>query len=357
MERRHFLIGSSAVLALTTLPALKRRAAAAGELRVLNWQGYGTDEAWALEAFAKAHGVTVSHDYFNSEQEMLTKLRTSPGTYDVVLINSTFTGQAQSEGLIQPIDTSKIANFADLTATFRDHPYLNIDGKTYGVSWVWGVTSFAYDTSEIATTPDSIQVLWDPAFAGRIGWRDDAIEAVQLAGIATGQDMNNPADMGKIREKLEALKPQIATFWSSEDEWNKHMQADQFDIAVYWSGSAARSKKAFGLRVEFVVPKEGAIGWFDGLSIAAGAPNAEAAHAFIDFMVDPGFYVPWDTNVGAPASANGKANAALPEDALNRAVLGDPEVAARLQFQAPIPDERKQEWLDLWQEVKTKIAL
>ena len=73
-------------------------------------------------------------------------------------------------------------------------------------------------------------------------------------------------------------------------------------------------------------------------------------------MVDPKFYVPWDTNVGAPASANAKANEQLPEDALNRAVLGNPEVAKRLQFQAPIPDDRKQEWLDLWQEVKTKIA-
>ncbi len=357
MQRRQFLIGSSAILALTTLPALRQRAAAAGELRVLNWQGYGTDEAWAIEAFSKAHDVKVSHDYFNSEQEMLTKLRTSPGTYDVVLINSTFTGQAQSEGLIQPIDTSKITNFADLTPTFRDHAYLNIDGKTYGLSWVWGVTSFAYDTAEISAAPESIQVLWDPEYKGRIGWRDDPIEAVQLAAIATGQDMNNPADMGKIREKLEALKPQVATFWSSEDEWNKYMQADQFDIAVYWSGSAARSKKAFGLPVEFVVPKEGAIGWFDGLSIATGAPNPEMAHAFIDYMVDPDFYVPWDNNVGAPASANGKANAELPQDALNRAVLGNPEVAKRLQFQAPIPDERKQEWLDLWQEVKTKIAL
>ncbi len=357
MERRQFLIGSSAALALTTLPTLGRRAAAAGELRVLNWQGYGTDEPWAIAEFSKAHDVKVSHDYFNSEQEMLTKLRTSPGTYDVVLINSTFTGQAQAEGLIQPIDTSKISNFGDLTPTFRDHPYLNIDGKTYGLSWVWGVTSFAYDTTEIPAPPVSIQALWDPALKGRVGWRDDAIEAVQLAAIATGQDMNNPADMAKIREKLEALKPQIATFWSSEDEWNKYMQADQFDIAVYWSGSAARSKKAFGLPVEFVVPKEGAIGWFDGLSIATGAPNVELAHAFIDYMVDPDFYVPWDTNVGAPASANGKANEQLPEDALNRAVLGDPGVAKRLQFQAPIPEDRKQEWLDLWQEVKTKIAL
>ena len=29
------------------------------ELRVLNWQGYGTDEAWALEAFQKQTGIKV----------------------------------------------------------------------------------------------------------------------------------------------------------------------------------------------------------------------------------------------------------------------------------------------------------
>ena len=54
------------------------------EIRVLNWQGYGTDEAWALEMFNEHTGIGVVHDYFNSEQEMLTKLRTNPGVYDVV---------------------------------------------------------------------------------------------------------------------------------------------------------------------------------------------------------------------------------------------------------------------------------
>jgi len=168
--------------------------------------------------------------------------------------------------------------------------------------------------------------------------------------------MNDPADMDKIREKLLALKPQIKTFWSSEDEWNKYMAAGDFDIAVYWSGSAERSKKTFNLPVEFVIPEEGAIGWLDGLSIATDAPNAEAAAQFIDFMVSPEFYVKWGSAVGAPASANEKANAQLPEDAFNRQVLGDPAVVERLQFMAPIPEDRRQSYLELWQEVKTSFG-
>src|SRR3546814_1782335 len=121
------------------------------ELQVLNWQGYGTDEAWAVELFEQQTGVKVVHDYFNSEQEMLTKLRTSPGTYDVVLINSSFTGLAAEEGLLQPIDPASIGNFADLGEKMRNSPYLNMDGKMYGVAWVWGVTSFTSEehTSEL----------------------------------------------------------------------------------------------------------------------------------------------------------------------------------------------------------------
>jgi spermidine/putrescine transport system substrate-binding protein len=346
------LMGGAATFGLTG-----RIANAAGEIKVLNWQGYGTDEKWALEMFEKKTGIKVVHDYFNSEQEMLTKLRTSPGTYDVVLMNNIYVMEAAHEGLIQPLDTAKFSNFNDLTPALRDSDRFVMDGKHFAISWVWGLTSFAYNTQKITTKPDTMEALWDPAHAGKVGWRDDALESIQIAALATGQDMNAPADIEKIKEKLKALKSQIKTFWSSEDEWNKYMAAGDYDIAVYWSGSAARSKKAMKLPVEFVVPKEGAIGWFDGLTIATKAPNAEGAAAFINFMVDPEFYVKWDNDIGAPASANGKANAQLPADALNRVVLGDPEVVKRVQWMAPISDEQKQKNQELWDEVKTSFAL
>ena len=354
MTRRTALAATAAaVLCAGAAPAALSQSK---ELRVLNWQGYGTDEKWALEKFQQQTGIKVVHDYFNSEQEMLTKLRTSPGTYDVVLFNNTFVMEAVNEGLIQPIDTSKITHFADLTPSLRDSERFVKDGKHYAVSWVWGVTSIAYSTEKLPTPPDSLEALWDPANAGKVGWRDDAIESVQFASLATGQDMNAPSDMEKVKAKLEALKPQIKTFWSSEDEWNKYFAAGDYTIATYWSGSAARSKKAFKLPVGFMVPKEGAIGWFDGLAIATNAPNPDGAHAFIDYMVSPEFYVKWDTDVGAPASANAKANAALPEDAMNRAILGDPEVVKRLQWMAPLSDEQRKAYQELWDSVKTTFA-
>ncbi|MGQ7847012.1 ABC transporter substrate-binding protein [Granulosicoccus sp. 3-233] len=339
-----------AVAALVAFPGVLL---AAEEIRVLNWQGYGTDEAWALEAFEEQTGISVVHDYFNSEQEMLTKLRTNPGVYDVVLINSAFTSVAADEGLIQEMDLSRLDNAADLSPEMRDSAGLNRDGKTFGAAWVWGLTSFAVDTTDIEPVPDSINALWDEAHAGRVGWRDDAVESVMLAAIATGQDINHPDDLDAIREKLRALKPQIRTFWSSENEWNQFMSSNEFDLATYWSGSASRSRSQFKLPVEFVIPTEGAIGWLDGLSIATDAPHESAAYQFIDWMIDPAFYVQWDTEVGAPASANAKALAQLDESAFNRQILGDAEKIANVQFMGAMEDAQREAFLALWQETKT----
>lgn len=338
------------LLAAVAAAALVAPAALADEIRVLNWQGYGTDADWAVAAFTAATGHTVVHDYFTSEQEMLTKLRTNPGAYDVVLINSAFTPQAAAEGLIRPIDPALVPNLANVDPALFANEDLNPGGVLMGVPWTWGLTSFAVNTNDFPEPPDSLAVFWDPAWKGRVSIRDDALEAVQFAALALGQDINAIDDLDAVRAKLAALMPQIATFWSSENDWNQNMASGLFAVATYWSGSAARSISE-GLPIAFVVPKEGAIGWLDGLSVPASSTRVEAAHAFIDWMIDPEFYIRWDAE-GAPATSNTLAAAALPETSFNRAVLGDPEVVARVQFMRPVDDATREAYLLLWQELK-----
>ena len=329
--------------------------ARADEIRVLNWKGYGTDEPWALEAFEAATGHTVVHDYFNSEQELLTKLRTSPGAYDVAMINVAFTGQAIDEELVQPVDVSMLEHHGALDEAMAGSPLLNRDGETWGVPWVWGLTGLAIDESAFEAPPESLGVMWEADRRGRVTLRDDALEAVQFGALATGQDINAIEDLGAVRERLAELVPQLRAYWSSENDWNQMVAAGQIDVGTYWSGSAARAKTAFDLPVRFVVPEEGAVGWLDSLTVAAGSERVEAAHAFIDWMIDPEFYVRWDTDTGAPVSANLEAVAALPEDAFNRAVMGDPETLGRVQFQAPVSDADRERYVELWQGLKADV--
>jgi spermidine/putrescine transport system substrate-binding protein len=334
--------------------AAPRRAAAATEITVLNWKGYGTDEPFALKDFAAATGITVKHDYFNAEAEMLTKLRTNPGAYDVVLINSARTQQAQAEGLIDPADFSKVPNSKDLAAALKNHPNLQAAGKPYGVAWVWGMNSLGIRHGKVEDA-QSWEIFTDPKYKGRLALFDDSITEIGIGALMTGQDINNPKDLKAVGDALKAMKTNLKLIWSSEDEWNKAFAADAFDISVYWSGAAARSVKLHNLPVDFVVPKEGAIGWLDSLSVPASSTKKEAALQFINYMIDPKFYVAWATQAGAPASANTAAMEQLPADDLNRRIHKS-EYLSKLQFMSALPDERRQAFNDIWEETKAFYA-
>ena len=254
--------------------ALPRRTRAADSITVLNWQGYGTDEAWAVKAFAERTGIEVNHDYFNSEAEMVTKLRTNPGAYDVVLINSARIAQVAAEGLIDPVDFSAVPNAAGLTPTLRDHANLTVDGKPMGVAWVWGMNALAVRQGK--TKPDSFAVLSRSglgrprrAFRRRGDRGDDRGAADRSGQRQPGQDL------AKVGDALKAMKPGVKLIWTSEDQWNKAFAANEFDLAVYWSGAAVRSQRTYKLPVDFVVPKEGAIGWLDCLAVPATSEKKE----------------------------------------------------------------------------------
>ena len=350
----HTLFGGAVGTGLFAMAALRGARAAATEITVLNWKGYGTDEAFALKAFAEATGITVKHDYFNAEAEMLTKLRTNPGAYDVVLINSARTQQAQADGLIDPIDFSAASNAKDLSPTFKTHPNILVDGKPYGMPWLWGMTSLAVRQGK-AEAADSWAVFSDPKFAGRLALFDDAVTQVGIGALLTGQDPNNPADLKSVTGALKAMKPNVKLMWSSEDEWNKAFAAGAFDISDYWSGAAARSIKIHKLPFDFVVPKEGAIGWLDTLAVPSSSTKKAAALQFINYMIDPKFYTTWTTQSGAPASTNAAAMSALPPDDLNHKIY-KPEDLAKLKFMSALPDDRRQAFNDVWDEVKAFYA-
>jgi spermidine/putrescine transport system substrate-binding protein len=216
----------------------------------------------------------------------------------------------------------------------RSSPDLNFGGSLYAVPWVWGIDSFAYNSDKVNGNLSSIQAIWDPRYKGRFAMLDDADFAVHVAALATGQDINDPADMGKIKSKLVALKPQVRMFWSSEDEWLKGMATGNFDIGAIWSGGAARAIKRYKLPVKFVIPDEGAIAWLDTMGIPSTSQHPADAAKFINFMLSKGFYVKWD----------------------NRVVMGAPDVQKRLHFVRPISDARRAERVELWEQIKTDFA-
>lgn len=321
-------------------------------LVVANWNDYGSDMPWAVEEFEERTGATVVHQYFNSQEEMLAMLRSGGvGEVDLILPNLAYIGQAIDEGLVQPVDLSQLENVGDLYPQFVEEEGLTRDGETYGVPWVWGSTSLAYNSEEITEELDSWDALWDPAYAGRVAFFDDAPTAIQTAALYAGEDPQDP-DLDAVREALLELKPATQVYWSSADDWTRGFSAGSVVIGNLWSGLAG-TQVAAGDPVTYTIPQEGAPGWLDSWAIVDQAPNEDLAYEFIDWMTSEEFQLRWaqDEDRSSPAPANSLVHEQLDEATAER-IQSDPAAIEQLAMQRDIDQETLTAWTQLWQEVK-----
>lgn len=319
-------------------------------LTVVNWKDYGSDNAEFIKEFESANNCKIVHVYMSSEEELLTKLKTAKdGELDVVLPNVTILPSAIDEGLLLELDTAKLTNFNSLYDRFKTQEESFKDGKMYSVPWVWGSTAIAYNTDDIKEAPKSVNVLFDPQYAGKIAIRDDFNDAVMLAAIALGQDPNNPSDLDAIKAKLIEQKPLNKTYWKTGDEFSKLFAGKQISVALMWSGQAAFMKQE-GQPIGFVVPDDGAIGWVDTWGIAKGSKNPDLAYKFIDAMISKDFQYNW-ASTGGPAPVNKEAGDQI--DPAYAASAGMDEASLnKLYFMKYRSDDVKKTWNELWTEVK-----
>lgn len=322
------------------------------KLYVVNWKDYGSDDAEFMKEFEETYNCEIVNTYMSSEEELLTKLRTSKaGEIDVCLPNCTILPAAIEDGLLEQIDTTKLENFDSLFERFKTQEECFDGDKMYAVPFVWGSTAIAYNTEDITEPPTSMSCLFDEQYAGKIAFRDDYNDAVMAAAIALGQDPNAPSDLDAIKEKLIEQKALNRTYWKTGDEFSKLFAGKQISLGLMWSGQAAAMKQE-GEPIAFTVPEDGAIGWVDNWAIAANSQNKEMAYKFIDWMISKDFQYNWAAS-GGPAPVNQEAAEAIdPEYAASAAM--DEESLNRLYFMQYRTDEVKNTWNDLWTDVKAE---
>ncbi len=320
------------------------------KLYVVNWKDYGSDDKEFVKTFEEANNCEIVNTYMDSEEDLLTRLKTSgEGEIDVCLPNCTILPAAISAGLLEEIDTSKLSNFDSLFERFKTQEECFDNGKMYAVPFVWGSTAIAYNTNDFEEAPDTISILFDENYKGKITFRDDYNDAIMTAALVLGQDPNNPTDLDAIKELLIKQKALNKTYWQTGDEFSKLFVSGNISVGMMWSGQAATMKQE-GEPISFTVPEDGAIGWVDNWAIPANSSNKELAYRFIDAMLDKDFQYNWASS-GGPAPANQEAADMIdPEYAASAAM--DEESLSRLVFMQYRSDDVKKAWNELWTEVK-----
>jgi spermidine/putrescine-binding protein len=251
-------------------------------LNLYAWSEYVPQQL--LDDFSTKYGITVNYDTYSSNEELLAKLQAGASGYDVIVPSDYIVAVMIKQGMLEPIDVSKLANFNNLDPRFINRDY--DPGNKYTIPYQWGTTGLIYDKTVVPSEPKSWIDLWDPAYQGRLVFLDDEREVIGMALEVLGYDRNstNENELNQAEQKLLELKPNILKFDSDSPE-TAIISGETWAGLVY-NGNASLAL-AEDTNVVYICPTEGCTIWFDNLAIPKGAPHLDAAILFLDWVLDP----------------------------------------------------------------------
>ena len=302
-------------------------------VNVYNWSDY-IDES-ILDDFKNETGINVVYDVFDSNEVLETKLLAGGTGYDVVVPTGSFLSRQIEAGVFNKLDRSKLSNLSNMWKEIEERVSLYDPGNEYSINYMWGTTGIGYNVGlveeRMANAPvDSWEIIFNPDVLAKfedcgIFILDAPTELVPAAlnYLGINPDSKNPDDIDKAGELLLKIRPYIQKFHSSE--YINALANGDICLAIGWSGDIlqARDRAAEAdnnVVVEYSIPKEGALMWFDQMAIPADAKNVEEAHIFLNYIMRPEVMAK-ASNYVYFANGNKASQPFLEED-----VIGDPAI-------------------------------
>ena len=273
-------------------------------LNIYNWGDYIAEDT--VKNFEKETGIQVRYDLFDSNEALHAKLVAGMSGYDVVVPGSHFAKMQIKAGLLQKLDKSKLPNLVNLDPTIQAQLAKLDPGNDYLVDWLWGYTTVGIDVDEVRKalggTPMP-QNPWDlvfkPEYASKlkrcgVSFLDTASEIMPIALSYIGKDprSKNPDDYKAAGDMLKAVRPYVTRFSGSGSDYIDQMAKGQLCAVIGWSGDIMiakdRSTKAkTPQNLQVLVPKSGALLFFDTMAIPKDAKHVENAHKWINYILRP----------------------------------------------------------------------
>ncbi|MFJ6412857.1 PotD/PotF family extracellular solute-binding protein [Terribacillus saccharophilus] len=343
------IIAVSAIL-LVTISRLNASQGYSGgnTLTVYNWGDY-IDPA-VIDEFEKQTGITVVYETFDSNEAMMTKIQQGGTSYDVAVPSEYTIEKMKEEDLLLPVDHSKVPNLKNIDSRFMD---LAFDpGNEYSVPYFWGTVGIVYNTKQIDGIEfNSWEDLWNPALKNEIVLIDGAREIVGMGLNSLHYSLNDtdPEHLQEAYDKLVSLKPNVRALLGDE---NKLLMASgEVSIGITWSGDASEIM-AENEDLDYVVPEEGSNLWFDNMVIPKTAKNIDAAHEFINFMLDPKIAAQ-NTEYVSYSTPNKEALQYMPEEMVNdERFYPPPELTDRLEVYENLGKENLAKYNELFLKFK-----
>lgn len=270
------------ILALLSLVFLAFSCSTSNEdtLNIYAWHGEIKPDL--IKRFETENHCRVIIDFYDSNEALYAKLKLGATGYDLIFPSNYYVDLLQKQDLIQPLDTSRIANFKNM-----DPKYCCPPEPIYGIPYVIGFSGLAYRKDRLDPIEPSYGVFFRTDIKGRMTMLNDLREVLGAALKYLGYSINsrNPEEIEKATEIALQWRKNLAKF--EAEQYKSGLASGEFLVTQGYSLDIMQAQKEYPDEIEFVYPKEGGILHQDCLAIPSGARNPALAYKFINFLLEP----------------------------------------------------------------------
>jgi putrescine transport system substrate-binding protein len=335
-------------------------------LHIYNWAdyiGYNT-----VAEFERRTHIKVIYELYDSNQTLEAKLLAGQSGYDIVSTTTAFYERQIKAGAYLPLDKSKLPNWKYLDPAVLALQAQADPGNRYAVPYLHAMNGFVYNVDLVKermpdAPTDSLAMIFDPKVIARfadcgVTFLDSPEDVIQLALAYLHRDPNSRRveDLHDAERLVMAVRPYIRTF-DSNDYWHQ-LASKETCLAIAWSSdySVAQQRAredGTGAHLAFTLPKEGSNITYNALLIPASAPHPEAAHKFLNFILEPKV-IAEITNDIHYGNDNLAARPFVQSEILgDPAVYPPPEIRARLYLPAELGPDYDRLRTRAWTHIKT----
>lgn len=257
-----------------------------------------------IQKFEAETGIKINLTTYASDAELLAGLRSGKANWDLVVAATVpVLMKSAAEGLFQPIDPTKIGNYANVDPSMLERVAPYDPGNRTAVPFLFGTTGLGVNTAKLkavlgdAAPIDTLGLLFDPALnqkaaACGLAVQDapgDVIPAA-LAYLGLDPTSQDDKDLARAGDVLMKAKPLLRRLTANDfaEALASGTVCVGFGSSVQVTDAKTRaSDRDNGVDLTYTVPRERARLWIDVLAIPAKAQNADAARQFVNFLLRP----------------------------------------------------------------------
>jgi spermidine/putrescine-binding protein len=238
-----------------------------------------------FDDFTRETGVEVVLETFEFNEDMLINLEMTNGSaWDLVIADDYIVEFAIMEGLAQKLNKRMLPNLKNVNSFYQHQFYDRTD--EYTVPYGAGIQTIVYNPVKLNFDIQGFSDFFNPALRNRLGITANyrVINGMILKTLGSSYNETSPAVISAAGEKLLQLVPNIAAVQDTNLE--ELILAGNIDVALMYTDQVFKSLIR-NPNLKMVYPEEGIGFGIMPAFIPANAPNPQAAHWFLNAIMDP----------------------------------------------------------------------